>query len=1075
MLTDDPTQRTALDLFDELGWRTADCRNEECGPGGTLGRETRADVVLVERLLPVLRALNPGVTEDDLGLAVERLTRDRSTLDPVSANRDVYQLLRDGCRVAAPGPDGTGVAQTVRFVDWDDSEANDFLAVRGFCVTGETSTRCLDLVGFVNGIPVVVGEIKSVHRDLEGAFGSTLVEYERMFPQLYWYNAFSIISNGDEGRLGPMATAWERWGTWKRVAAEEEAPQASLERLIRGTCDKTRLLDLMESAFLFVTGPGGPTKMMAKNHQQLAVHSAVEALRDRAGEDGRLGVFWHARGSGKGVCLALLAQKVLRKVGESWTFVVVTDRAEVEEQAYGRLAAAGLVKKRVHADTAEALKRSLTGKGHFVFTPIRQFRGSPDGRYPEVSARSDVLVIALEAHRPQYGSMTLNIKKAFPNASFTGFTSTPLLAGEEGFRQVFGDYLSIYNYRDSVQDGVTVPLYYERRVPQAEVFKDRPDRVLEAFLQDAELDRGRETRLEDEFGRRYFAITDDERLDTVAHDIVRHFTSRAYLGKAVVVSIDRITAVRMYDKVRAYWALQLAGMRLELGSFADESWDEEQDKDAQAGAQVAYWENTDMAVVLPGSAGDIEEFYKRGVDLAPHLDRQAGEDLLGKFNDPLDPLRLVFTSAEWVTGLDLPVCSTVYLDKPLRDHSLVQTVSRANGVLQQKTSGLVVDYLGVFADPRRALAAYGAASRAGVAPGDLPVMAKSRLVKELRTSLSALAESLRGAGFEPDIIRQPAQSPKLRLVDGAIDAVLASQATKEEYLARARRVLLLYRAIMPDPAAEELGAECALHACMLKRIRALTSEPGLSLLEKRLVRLLEASVVAQGFGPDVAAPAMPEVGRSTGVRKLSTDDAGIFGPGTVDLTRLDMEDVWRRFGHSHKNIEIERLRGLLDERIENLVALNPCRLELRERLASVMREGEAQDLGADALLERLLALVKEVNEEGGRAAREGVKEEELALFDLLVAACGSEVEQGERERVKSLVRESIAALKADRLVPGWRKDRAARREVRGVIEEVLDRLPDPLAPAHAARAADALFQHIYDSYPGGGRGTYAKG
>ncbi|MBN1629709.1 MAG: type I restriction endonuclease subunit R [Thermoleophilia bacterium] len=1078
MTNTDATQQSAVALLGELGWKVTDCQSEVFGPGGTLGRETKGDVVLVDRLLPVLRRLNPTATEGALSLAVDELVRDRSSVDLVAANRAIHVLLRDGYRAAGSGEVGAdSPEETVRYVDWDHPEVNEFLAAHGFGVTGESFTYCCDLVGFVNGVPMVVLEVKTVHRDLESAFNATVAEYEQGAPHLFWYNAFSIIANAAESRVGPIDAGWEHFGLWKRAATEEEAPWQSLETTIRGTCERSRFLDLAKNSLLFVNAAGGPVKLMAKNHQYLGVEAAIGALRDRAVNKGRLGMFWHAQGSGKGVSMILFAQKVLREFPGTWTFVVVTDRQEKEDQVCGRLAAAGLLKNRVRAETAKELRRVLSGRGRFVFVPIEQFAVSgPGGQYPLVSTRSDIIVMAVEAHQPQYEAMAANMRIALPDAAFIGFTGSPLAAGEDNHRQAFGDYVSIYNFRESVEDGITVPLYHENRLPEVQMDGAVLDRGLEQLLREAELDESREAALEAEFGRRYYAITEDERLDTVARDIVRHFTERGYLGKALVVSIDRITAARMCEKVRTYWTLQLAGLRLQVGPSTEPGADGDSggSETAPAGGNLAYWESTDMAVVLPKSMEDVEEFYRRGVDVVPHLERASREDLIAKFNDPADPLRLVFTSANWIHGLDMPPCSTIYLDKPMRDHALMQTVSRAGRSFQRKTSGLIVDYLGVFQDPRKVLAAYWAGSGAGIAPGDLPVLGKSRQVKELRKALTSLTEFVRGAGFELDAIRRAPQLPKLRLVDEAIDAVLVTDACKEEFLARCRKVLLLYRAILPDPAAAELGTECALCAFMLKRIRMLTSQPGMSPLETRLVRLLDASIEAQGYGlraPEVSAP---ESGRSTGVRKLSPDDAGLFGPGPVDLGRIDPVTVWKRFTHTQKNIEIERLRGALDTKLAELVRLNPSRAGLRDKLPAFVRDPGDDDIGPDALFARLIDLVQEVNAESGRAAHEGLKEEELALVDLLTQAEPAP-SPGQGELVKTAVRELVADLKAGLLVAGWRKDRQSRASVRSSIEETVEKVLDLPSADEVVQKADLLFQHVYDAYPGGGPSVYGRG
>lgn len=1062
MTTSDFIEQAAVPLFRELGWEIVDCRGEVFGPDGLLGRDTKSDVVLLGRLVPALRVINPRATAGSLALAEEELLRDRSSLPLVEANREIHQLLAEGFHVgASTGRGGKRGEEVVRYVDWDYPEANDFVLARGFGVTGERSTHRCDLVGFVNGIPLVVGELKRVHRDLGGTFERTLALWQKEIPHLFRYNSLLMVSNGRESRIGPVGAAWTEFGEWKRVAVEEEAASASFETMIRGTCARDRLLDLTEGCMLFVRETGGWTKIMAKNHQHLGVNAALGSLRDLASNRGRLGMFWHAQGSGKSVSMMLFSQKVLRKVSGAWTFVIVAETAEAAGQVAGRFAAAGLLEAApIHADGPEDLRRLLKERSRHVFMTIRQFHdGGAGAEFPLVSGRFDVVVMVAEAHGAEYEGAAANMRTALPNAAFVGFTGTPLLVGEDNTRRVFGDYVSIYNFRESVEDGVTVPLYYENRVPEVQIPGGGLDKSMEQILREAELDERRESRLESECKSLYYLITDDDRLETVARDIVKHFVSRGHLGKAIVVCVDRITAVRMYEKVHGYWALQLASMRLQLGSDTDQ--------------RLAYWQETDMAVLLSQTIDDIEEFHKKGIDATPHVERAAAEDLGARFQDPADPLRLVFTCRGHGAALEVASCSTVYLDKPMRGHALMQTVSRANRRYHHKAAGVVIDYLGVFADPRRALAVYGAGSGGGVAAGDLPVVAKSRLVKRLRKTLSAISELLRGAGFEVEDIARTPQMLRPRLLESAVNAVLARQDRKEEFLALARQALLEYRAAVPDAAVQELAVESALIAAMLRRIRALTPEPGMSSLERRLVRLLDWAVEGHGYtARPLETPAI-ETGRTTSVRKLAPDDAGVFGAGEIDLSRIDYANVWKRFAHAQKNIETERLRGVVERKVNELVRLNPSRAYLRERLDESVRESFEGEIETEAFFARLVDLAQELNAETHRAAEEGLKEDELALFDLLTKK-GPALIGPETEGVKTLVRGLLADLKAERLDAGWRDDAARRAVVRTCIDETLKRLPDAFPLELVAVRASAIFEHVFDSYYGGGLGVYSK-
>jgi type I restriction enzyme R subunit len=417
-------------------------------------------------------------------------------------------------------------------------------------------------------------------------------------------------------------------------------------------------------------------------------------------------VFWHTQGSGKSYSMQFFSQKILRKLPGNWTFLIVTDREDLDDQIYKNFANTGAVtepEQRVRANSSEHLKQLLQSDHRYVFTLIQKFRIEKGKKYPKLSDRSDIIVIADEAHRSQYDTFALNMRNALPNAAFIGFTGTPLMGGEEEkTRQVFGDYVSIYNFKQSIDDSATVPLFYENRIPEVQLSNDYLNQDMEELIEEAALNEEQESHLERQFAREYTIITDSDRLEKIASDIVNHFLGRGYQGKAMVVSIDRFTAVRMYDKVQQHWQQYLANLQTQLAKS-------EPSKREQLVAKIQYMQETDMAVVVSQSQNEIEVFKKKGLDITPHRKRIVGEDLDEKFKDENHPLRIVFVCAMWITGFDVPSCSTIYLDKPMRNHTLMQTIARANRVFPDKVNGLIVDYIGVFRDLQKALAIYGSA------------------------------------------------------------------------------------------------------------------------------------------------------------------------------------------------------------------------------------------------------------------------------------------------------------------------------------------------------------------------------
>ena len=439
--------------------------------------------------------------------------------------------------------------------------------------------------------------------------------------------------------------------------------------------------------------------------------TAAEAAREgNAGKRGRrrLGVFWHTQGSGKSLSMVFFTQKISRKLPGNWTFVVVTDRDELDDQIYRTFTGVGAVGKEesVQASSGQHLQQLLRSDHRYVFTLIQKFRSDTKGaRYPVLSDRSDIIVLADEAHRSQYDIFAQNLGDALPNAGFIGFTGTPLMAGEEKTVEVFGDYVSVYNYRQAIEDGATVPLYYEPRMPEIQLTNEDLESEMADVLDEAELDETSRARIEQRFKHAYTLITREDRLDKVAADVVQHFVGRPRGTKAMFVAIDKLTAVRMYDRVKAAWSKYVARRTAE-GAGA---------------AELAYLAATDMAVVLSSAQNEVEEFKRRGLEILPHRQRMQKEDLDTRFKASDDPLRLVFVCAMWMTGFDVPTCGVVYLDKPMRNHTLMQTIARANRVYEGKENGLIVDYIGVFRNLQKALEIYGPAAGGGIREGDRPV------------------------------------------------------------------------------------------------------------------------------------------------------------------------------------------------------------------------------------------------------------------------------------------------------------------------------------------------------------------
>ncbi|MBC8418167.1 MAG: type I restriction endonuclease subunit R [Desulfobacteraceae bacterium] len=1043
-------EKPAIEMLKDLGWEHVDAFHEFEQTGGSpLGRETKSEVVLVSRLKPALEKLNPALPAQAVDLAIEEILRDRSRMSLAAANKEVYDLIKNGIRVEIPDPDGEDDRiEVVRVIDWEHPEENDFLLCSQLWITGDMYTRRPDLVGFVNGLPLVLMEFKAVHQRLETAYTGNVSDYRDTIPHLFWFNGLIILSNGSQSKVGSVSAGWEHFGEWKRVKSETEAESVSLETIIRGTCDPVRLLDLLENFSLFMDAPGGLIKIVAKNHQYLGVNNALEAMTEIKTRKGRLGVFWHTQGSGKSVSMIFFSQKVLRKMLGNWTFVIVTDRKELDGQIYKNFASSGVVtESKPQAESSRHLRRLLTEDHRYVFTLIHKFRTETDEAHPVLSERDDIIVITDEAHRSQYDRLALNMRTALPNASFLAFTGTPLIAEEEKTREVFGEYVSIYDFKQSADDGATVPLYYENRIPELQLSNENLNEDMERLLEDAELDEEQERLLEREFAREYHLITRDDRLEAVAEDIVKHFTNRGFWGKAMVVCVDKATAVRMYEKVRKYWKEALSTLMDDVATSYDERQEELKEK-------LAFMGETDMAVVVSQAQNEIRDMKEKGLDIRPHRKRMVEEDLDTKFKDPDDPFRLVFVCAMWMTGFDVPSCSTIYLDKPMRNHTLMQTIARANRVFPEKVNGLIVDYVGVFRSLEKALAIYGSGTGGVASEGEKPIREKATLVEDLKKTLQECTEYCKNNGIDVAAAEKADAMERIRLLDDAVEALVKTDDIKKGFLNLADQVERLYKAVLPDPAANVYAGTRGLFKALAGKIRSLVPPVDITGVMNSVEDLLDRSISTEGY--------------------VIEDPPGPYGADhLVDLSRIDFEALRQRFEQGRKRTEAEKIKGAVARKLRHMVRMNRSRMNYLERFQQMIDAYNAGSVNIEEFFRRLMDFAQDLNDEEKRTISEQLSEEELAFFDLLTKP-EPELAPKERGQVKKTARELLNKLKGEKLVLDWRKRQQSRADVRVTIERMLDRgLPEVYTQKLFEQKTEAIFQHIYESYYGAGKGIYA--
>ncbi len=1040
---DSLVEQSAILEFRKLSYPPhVNCFREKFGLDGkgTLGRKTKSEVLLFRKLSEAIKKLNPDICAEAEELAIQELAKDRSRLSPVKANQEVYSLIKNGVKVKVRNEKGEIEDQTVKIIDFENPTNNDFFLASQFWISGEIHPIRTDLLVFVNGIPLILFELKATGKRVKEAFDKNLKDYKEAVPQLFWYNAFIILSNGRESKIGTITSGFEHFGEWKRVEDENEIGDTLLDTMIQGTCEQSRFIDILENFTLFSASEGHPVKIVAKNHQYLGVNNAIESFKKRKENEGQIGVFWHTQGSGKSYSMIFFAQKILRKFPGNYTFVIVTDRDELDEQIHENFQHAGVVSEvGVRAKSRWHLKQLLTEDHRLVFTLIHKFGTKKGVKHPLLSVRDDIIIIADEAHRTQYDTLAQNMRDALPNASFIGFTGTPLMAEEEKTRNTFGDYVSVYNFKQSIEDGATVPLYYENRVPEVQLKNENLNNDIYREIEDADLSDEEESKLATEFSKEYHIIVREDRLETIAKDIVEHYTSRGYTGKALVVSIDKLTTVKMYDKVRKYWKMYINELKEERKAITEGK------KAITLEKQIAELENVDMAVVISEGQDEVKKFGEKNLDIRPHRKRMTQEKLDVIFKDSKSKLKIVFVCSKWREGFDVPSLSTIYLDRPMKDHSLMQTIARANRVYGDKPGGFIVDYIGIFNDLQEALKIYATPKSGKI---ESPITSKEKLLKALEQKIKDINNFLSSLSVDPEkILRTKIGFEKIRLLKNATDSILKNEATKKRFLVEAGTILKIYKSLLPHKRASEFLSQITLYEELINEINSLDPEFDISRVMDSIQGILDKSITSKDY-----------IIRESKKGKI------------VALRDIDFDALADRFEKQHKNTEFEWLKNLLSYKLKEMIKLNSSRLDYHKKFETLIKAYNSGSANVDYSYKELIEFAKGLKKEDERALIESLTEEELALFDKLKKP---DLTEKEKIQVKNVARELLATLKAEKLVLDWRKKQQAVAAVKKEIEDKLDKgLPESYDSETYEQKCNIVFQHICDLYAGDSHSIY---
>ena len=1062
-ISEDQIEKALLQrLQTQYGFEVLNCNtNDSTDVNDRSNRKDKREVVFKDRLKEAGIRLNPDVPEEFIDYAVSKIADRRPSMSAIAANRELDSLIRDGVPVEFEDETGKKHQRQVRFIDFNVKANNHFLAVTQLWVKGEHRYRRPDVLLYVNGIPLVFIELKDSNVALRNAYNDNLTNYRQDIPQLFLTNSLCVLSNAIETKVGSVTAAWEHFFNWLRVDDEKEkvnrdqikAEGTSLERLIDGLFAPERLLDYVESFVLYYKET---SKIIAQNHQFIGVNNAFLRFSDREKYDGKLGVFWHTQGSGKSFSMIFYARKIFRKLKGNFTFVVITDRDDLDGQIYRNFLHTFTVQKDEVAQpkNGEEMRKFLSTNKRIIFTLIHKFRYDKGKDYPLLSDRRDIIVMVDEAHRTQYKTLAENMRTGLPNAQFIAFTGTPLLGRDRKTNAWFGEYVSEYNFQQSMDDGATVPLFYKKRVPEVLIQNEDLSEEFYQILEDENLDEQQQSKLEKKFAREFEVIKRDSRLETIARDIVYHFPRRGYLGKGIVVSVDKFTAVRMYDKVQRLVVEEIKSLRAQVAKTKNDI------EKARFKKLIDYLRSLEMAVVISAEAGEEEKFEAQGLNIKPHRARMDqldhhGHDVEYNFKDPDHPLQLVFVCAMWLTGFDAPTVSTLYLDKPMKDHTLMQAIARANRVTshqidgKSKVNGEIVDYYNVFRNMKKALRDYAQGAEALDEP---PVRDKEELIKLLDDSIDQgfrFCEE-KGISFE-NILKDKDVFKNINQFKEFADVLLSKDDLRKEFFVYENTITGLYEASKPDKLASTVVRSVAAFQFLRGVIESIIEQTDIDKAAKRIGALLDESLIV-------------EKSENMAVHDQSAEYQIVQKGKTWDLSKINFDKLNEEFKQTkYKNIEIADLRAFIEHKLEVMLDQNSTRSDFAQRLQEIVDGYNSGASSTENYFEDLMKFTQEMKGEDERHVREGLTEDELELFDLIKKEKMTEAEtQKAKLAAKSLIRRLLEEHPKV-LVQDWFKDTQTQRAVRSAVEKVLDEnLPDTYDRVTFKEKCDNLFELIVD-------------
>ncbi|WP_430601874.1 type I restriction enzyme, R subunit [Enterococcus sp. DIV0724b] len=1056
-ITEDDLELRIMEEFEDLGYSllNAYTKTNSSLKDGT-HRQTKKQVVLPDVLLEYARKLNPSIPDALIVGEVQAIIKDDSLNSRLlkDKNYEYYQSLINGVNIKFSLNDEEQI-ETLKLIDFEHPENNYFIAARQVWIAGEIGYRRPDIIVYINGLPLVWIELKKPSENVQLGYSKNLMDQKKDIPQLFFFNQLCIISNGHITKAGSYNSTFSHYFEWLKIEDEKEVidrtkihdEELSIQYLLKGLMPKAKLLDYIENFILYLNKD---TKIVAKNHQFLGVNHAIEAFENREARNGKLGVFWHTQGSGKSFSMVMYVRKIRRKFAGNYTFLLVTDRNDLDSQLIKNFVRTGVVEdtNMVKPKSGLQLRELLKSNISMIFTTIQKFRYDKYKDFPLLSERKDIIVIVDEAHRTQYKNLAENMRKGIPNAQYIAFTGTPLLGSKQLTYDYFGNPVSEYTFNDSINDGATVPLFYTKKVPTVNLNNDLLNDEFLDIIDKEELTDEERKKLENKYRSSLNVMKRDDRLDEVAQYIVKHFPKRGFLGKGMVISVDKYATVMMYNKVQEHWKKRIRA----INSVLQQTHSQEE-KEALL-KEKTFMKSVEMAVVVSEESGEEEKFERFGLDITQHRKRyhqvdDEGRDIEEQFKDPDHPLQLVFVTAMWLTGFDAPSVSTLYLDKPMKSHTLMQAIARANRVYSDdkrgiKINGLIVDHVNIFHYMKKALKDYGGSHHE--AELDLPVKQVDELVEMLVLTQEEIIHFCTSLNIDlMEIVSTEDVFSKTCKIKSAVNVVLATDEQKAQFIIYTNLLKNIYDASCPEIFQYDWDNR------IFKLVQYMSKLMG-NLIQNE--RIEEAQVKVEAL-LDVSVD-------SENLFYIKEDSDVDYNNKTISLSELDVETMIAKIQKSeYVNIKLVELRNFIEQKLEAMLNKNETRVSFAQRYEKLVQGYNAGATANENYFEELKKFVKDLKKEDARASTEHLSEEELVLYDLLLK---EKLTKEEEKQVKSAATQLYHSLMKENgkfLSVDWFKDEQPKQRVKNKIETVLDKaLPDSYDKEVFQNKTETIFQFI---------------